>query len=94
MTLPRPIPPRSVIKLTRLWLHARNQGHKIGEIFRIGYYSQQDGLNCVWMVDHSGDYCMTAEHDWITEHFEIISISDEEDLFGMDRPVLTALSQD
>jgi hypothetical protein len=46
------------------------------------------------MVDGSGDYCMTADHEWLPRHFDIVTISDEDDFYGTDRPVLTALPQD
>jgi hypothetical protein len=49
----KPIPPRSVVALKKLWPHARKRGHEIGETRRIGYYNRQDGLDCVskgsWM---------------------------------------------
>lgn len=41
------------------------------------------------MLDRSGDYCMTADHEWLPRHFDIVSISDEDDFYGTDRPVLT-----
>jgi hypothetical protein len=91
MTLQRPLPPRSVVKLSRLWPHARRQGHEVGEIRRIGYYTPQDGLDCVWLVSSGGDYDWTADHDWIERHFDVVSLSDEADLFGVDRPAISVL---
>jgi hypothetical protein len=81
----KPLPPRSVLRLKKLWPHARKQGHEIGEIRRVGYYSPQDGLDCVWLVDNCGNYNWTADHDWVFEKFEIVELSDETDLFGRTR---------
>ena len=93
VNLQRPIPPRSVVRLARLWPHARKKGHEIGEIRRIGYYSHQDGLDCISLVSYTGEYDWTADHNWIERHFEIVSLSDEDDLFGDDRPTLPDLSK-
>ena len=51
----KPIPPLSVVVLKKLWPHARKQGHEVGEKRRIGYYSRQDGLDCVWLVNPQGE---------------------------------------
>ena len=88
----KPIPPRSVVGLKKLWPHARKRGHEIGHKRRIGYYSRQDGLDCVWLVDDEGDYGWTTDHKWLYEHFEILELSDETDLFGVRRRRLKALS--
>ncbi len=86
----KPIPPRSVVALKKLWPHARKKGHEIGQKRRIGYYSRQDGLDCIWLVDDKGDYGWTADHKWLYEHFEVLKFSDETDLFGVNRPRIGA----
>jgi len=78
----RPLPPRTVLRLKKLWPHARKQGHEIGDIRRVGYYSSQDGLDCIWLVDNDGKYNWTADHDWVFEKFEIVKLSEETDMFG------------
>ena len=90
----KPIPPRSVLRLIKLWPNARKQGHEIGEIWRVGYYSKQDGLDCIWLVNTEGVYDWTSDHDWLCRKFEVLSLSDEEDFHGDDRDVLLALSED
>ena len=77
-----PIPPRSVVRLKKLWPHARKQGHEIGEIRIIGYYSKQDGLDCVWLANTAGNYDWTTDHEWLYEKFEVLEFSDETDLYG------------
>lgn len=88
MKFPRPIPPRSIVRLSRLWPHARRKGHKIGEIWRIGYYSRQDGLDCIWLVNSEGEYHWPADHDWLEKHFDVVMLSNESDFHGASRPVL------
>ena len=84
------IPPRSVIRLVKResdWDADLN----IGDEFRIGYYSRQDGPNCVWLVDAAGNYDQTWDQDSLLDHFEIVTQSDETDIYGLHRPVLEPL---
>ena len=62
-------------------------GHE-GRVFRIGYYSRQNGLDCVWLVDDDGQYIETVDQEMIKTHFEILQRSDESDFYGIDRPVI------
>jgi hypothetical protein len=86
----KPLPPRTVLRLRRLWPNARKQGHEVGEIRRVGYYSPQDGLDCIWLVDDAGKYNWTADHKWVLENFEIVKLSTETDLFGKTKRKLGA----
>ena len=84
------IPPRSVIRLIRTdpdW----DTDLQIGDRLRIGYYSRQDGPNCVWLVDSAGNYNQTWDQKSLLDYFEIVSLSDETDLYGLHRPVLEPL---
>jgi hypothetical protein len=84
------IPPRSVIRLVRPnpdW----DPGLKIGDEFRIGYYRRQDGPNCVWLVDRKADYFGTWDQESLPDYFEIVSLSDETDIYGLHRPLLEPL---
>lgn len=80
------IPPRSVVRLVSQW------GNDQGKIFRIGYYSRQDGLNCVWLVNELGSYEQTTDQKFIEENFEVLQLSMETDMYGVDREVLGPLS--
>ncbi len=64
---------------------------KIGKAFRIGYYGKKDGLDCVWLVDEVGEYEQTTDHDFLFKYFDIIMISDETDLYGVNRPKLPTI---
>ena len=78
----------------KLWPNARKQGHEIGDIWRVGYYSKQDGLDCIWLVNTEGVYDWTSDHDWLGRKFEVLSLSDEDDFHGDDHDILLALSED
>lgn len=88
-----PLPPRSLLRLKKLWPHARKQGHEIGETRRVGYYSPKDGLDYVWLVNDDGEYDWASDHEWIWDKFEIVELSDETDLYGDSRPRLGKLKQ-
>lgn len=52
-------------------------------MFRIGYYSEQDGLDCLWLVNERGEYEQTADRDYLLMYFEPLRISRETDLYGV-----------
>ncbi len=83
-----PVPPLSVVVLKKLWPHARKQGHEIGEQRRIGYYSRQDGLDCIWLVNQKGEYDWTIDHSFLRKHFDVIERSEETSFFGVRRKVI------
>lgn len=87
-----PYPPLTVVRLKKLWPHARKQGHEKGEIWRVGYYSKQDGLKCIWLVDEKGEYNWTAEASWLDDKFEVLSLSREKSYFGRNRPLFGKLT--
>jgi hypothetical protein len=76
------IPPRSVVKLLAPWRDDQ------GRIFRIGYYSRQDGLDCVWLVNEAGEYEQTTDQKSIDEDFEVLKLSDETENFGVHREII------
>jgi hypothetical protein len=90
--IPKVIPPRSVVILASVdrratpdWMIDR------GRIFRIGYYNRGDGLNCIWLVNDRGEYEQTTDRPTLLQHFVILQLSDEHDLFGDGRPALKPL---
>jgi hypothetical protein len=87
----RPLPPKSIVKLIKLWPHARKRGYEIGQSWRIGYYTPKDGLDVVWLVDANGDYSETADHDWLEKYFEVSFMSNERSFFGLKRTPLGPL---
>jgi len=85
------IPPRSVIRLIKRefdW----DTDLQVGDTFRIGYYSRQDGPNCVWLVDSAGKYSQTWDQTSLLDNFEVVERSDETDIFGHTRPQIEAIA--
>jgi hypothetical protein len=89
--LPEIIPPRSVFRLVRS--DGKTTGWKadVGRAFRIGYYSRQDGLDVIWLVNEQGKYEQTTNRDFLIKYFEPIEISDETDLYGAGKPQFESL---
>ena len=83
-----PIPPKSVVRLAACDRATSGWQTDVGRIFRIGYYGEQDGLDCIWLVNDQGEYEQTVDHKLLFEHFDIIVLSDEDDLHGDRRPQL------
>ena len=82
------IPPRSVVRLEAPW------GDDQGRLFRIGYYSRQDGLNCVWLVNDAGEYEQATDQRSIQNDFTVLSRSHETDSYGTNRTPLSPLTAD
>jgi hypothetical protein len=87
-TLPDVVPPLSLVKVIKVTNEEPDWCGYEGRVFRIGYYSRNDGLDCVWLVDDEGQYLEAVDQEMIRTHFEILQRSDESDLFGVDRPVI------
>jgi hypothetical protein len=86
----RPIPPRSVIMVRK-----DNPGpHRslLGIILRVGYYSKQDGTNVIWLVYPDGGYAEATTHALLNRHFTVLSVSENNDLFGVTQPEIQPLS--
>lgn len=79
---PTIVPPGSVVRLARsdnttpLW-----QGRE-GETFRVGYYTPNDGLDVIWLVNAAGDYRETIDRESLVKFFEMQHLSSETDYFG------------
>ena len=85
-TLPRIIPPRSAFRLVRSDAETSGWKADVGRVFRIGYYSRQDGLDVIWLVNEKGEYEQTTDRDFLLRYFEPIEISNETDVYGPDKP--------
>ena len=90
-SLPEIIPPLSVVRVIRVTSDEPDWSGYEGRVFRIGYYRKNDGLDCVWLVNDKGVYQETMDQEMIRTHFEVPQLSDETDLFGVDRPVIGPL---
>ncbi len=94
MVLPKVIPPRSVFRLARSDDKTPEWKADVGRVFRIGYYSREDGTDVVWLVNEEGKYEQTTDREFLTKYFQAVEISDEADLYGSDKPKFRALSKD
>jgi hypothetical protein len=81
---PVPIPPGSVVSVMRVakspWIR------ELGRVFRIGFYSKQDGLDCIWLVDQNGKYEQIIDHEYLHKFFRVESVAKERSLYGRGRP--------
>lgn len=91
--LPRVIPPKSVFKLVRSDFRTPEWKKDLGRVFRIGYYREQDGLDCLWLVNERGEYEQTTDRDYLLKYFEPLRISREKDLYGTRRAPLRAIKR-
>src|SRR5438046_1435304 len=66
------IPPLSVVRLMRADKHTPRWKDQIGRIFRVGYYSRQDGIDCVWLVNEDGKYEQSADQASFRDYFEVV----------------------
>lgn len=88
MQIPKPIPPRSVVRLAGCPSDKHAWRKHLGTIYRIGYYNRRDGLDCIWLVNELGEYQETVDHDYLSKYFDLIQVSDEKSLYGAKRPQL------
>jgi hypothetical protein len=89
--IPRIIPPRSRVRLVRADRTTPEWQSEIGRQFRVGYYSRQDGLDCIWLVNEKGEYEQTTDRDGILRYFEIEVLTDECDYYGVHKRKLGPL---
>ena len=85
------LPPLTVLRLDRLWPHARKQGRENGQIYRVGYYCKSCGIKTIWLVDSTGDYNWTADLPFIKKHFSVLTPSKERSIYGKGREILGSL---
>jgi len=50
-----------------------------------------DGLDCIWLVDETGRYDQTVDHECLNKFFEIQSIAKERSFYGRGRPQFSPL---
>ncbi|MGA2443183.1 MAG: hypothetical protein ABSH08_19695 [Tepidisphaeraceae bacterium] len=88
MRIPLVIPPKALVRLSRYDEATPGWRKQIGREFRVGYYSPQDGLECIWLVNDSGDYEQTTDRRRLLMYFDLLRLSHETDFFGEKRAPL------
>lgn len=82
---PKVIPPKTVVELVLRAGMPMLYRKRVGEQFRIGYYSRQDGLDDIWLVNDEGRYIGTTDREMLLRYFKIVRLSRERDYFGVRR---------
>ena len=80
--LPKVIPPRSRVRLVRADQTTPVYRKNLGRQFRVGYYSPQDGLDCIWLVNENGEYEQTTDREDLLSYFKIERLSIERNYCG------------
>ena len=88
MKIPRIIPPKTVVRLSRYDEGTPRWRKQIGRLFRVGFYSPNDGLECIWLVNDAGEYEQTVDRKSLLMYFDFLKLSYETDLFGERRSPL------
>ncbi len=83
---PVPIPPLSVVRLVYPHGQRRTWKKDKGRIFRVGYYSRMDGLDCIWLVNEEGKYEQATDHEFLYRYFDVIHFADHTNWYGLRRP--------
>lgn len=87
----KPIAPGTVLRLDKLWPHARKQNRERGQVYRVGYYCKCCGTDTVWLVDPEGAYSWSADRPFIDKHFSVIQRAKERSLYGKGKPEIGPL---
>jgi len=85
---PIPIPPRSVVRLARRHGRKGFWERNRGRVFRVGYYSKADGLDCIWLVNDDGIYEQATDHDFLYRYFDVIQFANHSNWYGHRQPKL------
>lgn len=92
--LPEVIPPKTIVKLVRYDVNTPNWKDDVGNIYCIGYYSKQDGLDTLWLVDAAGNYCQTTDKEYLLKYFEILTLGNAVDYYGENSPAIRGITKD
>jgi hypothetical protein len=57
----------------------------------VGYYSREDGLDCIWLVNEDGTYEQTTDRDFLLKYFDMEYLSHEKNLYGKGKRRLTKI---
>jgi hypothetical protein len=90
---PVPIPPLSVVRLAHSDKETPSWQNQRERIFRIGYYSRTDGLDCIWLVNDKGKYEQTTDHEALYRCFDVIQLADHTNWYGRRRTKIPPIRQ-
>src|SRR5215467_8669316 len=81
-----PIPPLSVVRLVSRHGERRFWKKNKGRVFRVGYYSRMDGLDCIWLVNDEGVYEQTTDHEFLYRYFDVVQFANHNILVRSQAP--------
>jgi hypothetical protein len=88
---PSVVPPKSRVVLRSHPELPTLHRKEVGREFRVGYYSPEDGLDCVWLVNAAGEYEQSVDRAYLAKFFEIKRLGKERDYYGEHRAELRPL---
>lgn len=89
---PHIIPPKTIVKLIKADSTTPSWINLEGKIYCVGYYSKQDGLDTIWLVDADGNYCETTDREYLLSFFSILKLGDTMDYFGENAPKIVGIT--
>jgi len=55
------------------------------KVFRVGYYSRKDGLDCIWLVNDEVEYEQPTDHEYRFKFFDVIQFAEHTNWYGRTR---------
>jgi len=86
-----PIPPLSVVRLVSRHGERRFWKKNKGRVFRVGYYSRMDGLDCIRLVNDEGVYEQTTDHEFLYRYFDVVQFANHNNWYGVRRPKILSI---
>jgi hypothetical protein len=86
-----PIAPQSVVQLAGADRRTPGWQKDVGRIFRVGYYSRNDGPDCIWLVNDEGKYEQTTDHEFLYLYFDVIHFAKDTNWYGSRRPRISQI---
>jgi len=82
----RDLRPGTVLRLVKLWPHARRRGYEHGEVFVVGPYCSYCGPDLLYLFTPRGKLTTTATRNWARAHFTIVAESNNRAWFKFPEP--------
>ena len=80
--IPELIPPGTVVRLVKADRNTPTWSDQVGHRFIVGYYSRQDGLDVIWLIDELRKTFQTTDRNFLLRYFEIEQLGHSVDAFG------------
>ena len=84
--LNRAFRPGTVLRLTKLWPHARQHGYEHGQVLLVGAYCDCCGPNLIYLFTVEGELNTTGTRDFVRAHFAVVAPSNTRRWFTFPEP--------